>query len=127
MRTFETRNANPTKDFIIQMYCHGYTGCYSNSVARCKLARGLLSGEYSTQPVAVVGNSPEEEGGEEKRQKEQDGIRPSMFKTLIGAGHREFSSKRQQVGVSLSLSHVLFYRMPKSFSFIFSHSLIEQK
>ncbi|CAG8640577.1 3738_t:CDS:10, partial [Racocetra fulgida] len=42
-----------------------------------KLADGLLSGRYSQQP-------------------EQDGISPSMFKTLIGKGHVEFSTMRQQ-------------------------------
>lgn len=44
-----------------------------------KLAYGLLSGKYSVQ-----------ENGEQK------GIKPRMFKNLIGRGHAEFSTKRQQ-------------------------------
>ena len=51
-----------------------------------KLANGLLSGQYSI-PIY-------DEDGEKKG---QDGIPPFMFKELIGKGHSEFSSMRQQV------------------------------
>ncbi|KAL1916406.1 uncharacterized protein VTP21DRAFT_5597 [Calcarisporiella thermophila] len=48
-----------------------------------KLADGLLSGRYSvSQP--------------EKQTDGQDGITPRMFKNLIGRGHAEFSTMRQQ-------------------------------
>lgn len=57
---------------------------------------GLLSGTYS-QPPPVKDTSSAE--GDTPLQKEQDGIRPAMFKTLIGTGHREFSSNRQQVSL----------------------------
>ena len=70
--------------------------------SRCKLARGLLTGDYSKPPPPspAGGGTPE---GEKEGQKEQDGIRPSMFKTLIGTGHREFSSNRQQVIIMILL------------------------
>ena len=44
----------------------------------CKLADGLLSGRYSNPAMS------------------HSGISPSMFKTLIGKGHPEFSTMRQQ-------------------------------
>ncbi|OUM68121.1 hypothetical protein PIROE2DRAFT_68746 [Piromyces sp. E2] len=49
-----------------------------------KMADGLLSGRYSKQPDE---NSP---------QKFQKGISPSMFKSLVGKGHPEFSTMKQQ-------------------------------
>ena len=90
---------DPSKDFALQM---------------SKLAHGLLSGEYSKtpdtpapvaddQPVVIV----------RLRLKfllhcvlivypvvvlfqKKSGIRPSVFKSLIGKDHPEFSTKRQQ-------------------------------
>ncbi|XP_043972773.1 ubiquitin carboxyl-terminal hydrolase 5 [Gambusia affinis] len=56
-----------------------------------KLGYGLLSGEYSKpapDPVDEVG-SPEPRG-------DQVGIAPRMFKALVGRGHPEFSTNRQQ-------------------------------
>ncbi|KAF9926454.1 hypothetical protein BGZ67_008096 [Mortierella alpina] len=50
-----------------------------------KVADGLLSGRYSTP---VISESGEVQG--------QDGIAPGMFKALIGRGHPEFSTMRQQ-------------------------------
>ncbi|CAB4397730.1 unnamed protein product [Rhizophagus irregularis] len=52
-----------------------------------KLADGLLSGRYSQ---AVQTNETESEAPG------QDGITPAMFKTLIGKGHEEFATMRQQ-------------------------------
>ncbi|CAI7854514.1 unnamed protein product [Closterium sp. NIES-54] len=64
--------------------------------ARVKLAHGLLSGEYS-HPVAG-GKGKEKEGKEKEKEKEpyQVGIPPRMFKNVIGKGHMEFSTSRQQ-------------------------------
>ncbi|KAJ3063342.1 hypothetical protein HDU98_000834 [Podochytrium sp. JEL0797] len=56
-----------------------------------KLANGLLSGEYSLPTESGHG---------------QDGISPSMFKTLVAKGHAEFASMRQQDAQEY-LSHVL--------------------
>ncbi|CAI9740629.1 ubiquitin carboxyl-terminal hydrolase 5-like [Octopus vulgaris] len=64
---------NPTSDFNVQM---------------AKLAHGLLSGEYS--------KPPNETEIDEEYMPPPKGIRPQMFKTLVGRGHPEFSSKRQQ-------------------------------
>ncbi|KAF8985469.1 hypothetical protein BGZ46_004062 [Entomortierella lignicola] len=50
-----------------------------------KVADGLLSGRYSTP---VISESGEVQG--------QDGIAPGMFKSLVGRGHSEFSTMRQQ-------------------------------
>lgn len=63
--------ANPTGDFNTQM---------------AKLGHGLLSGDYSVPP-------PE---GADSKVMPPTGIRPQMFKILIGRGHPEFSTKRQQ-------------------------------
>lgn len=60
-----------------------------------------MSGEYShpppTPPTALDNLPQSGEGKDGEMQKEQDGIRIGMFKALIGTGHREFSSNRQQV------------------------------
>jgi len=65
---FRSAGTNAWQDFNIQM---------------SKLACGLLSGRYS------------ERGGSEMNQ-HQSGIKAAMFKSLIGKGHPEFSTKRQQ-------------------------------
>lgn len=49
-----------------------------------KMADGLLSGRYSVAP------------NEDSPQKFQKGISPSMFKSLVGKGHPEFSTMKQQ-------------------------------
>lgn len=64
---FHNSPEDPSSDFNCQM---------------AKLAYGLYSGRYSMAPVA-----PNEDN---------EGIKPQMFKNLIGRGHQEFSSKRQQ-------------------------------
>ncbi|KAI8896708.1 hypothetical protein BC833DRAFT_596534 [Globomyces pollinis-pini] len=51
----------------------------------CKLGDGLLSGRYSVAQVDEEGNS-----------KGQVGIAPLMLKNIVGKGHPEFSSMRQQ-------------------------------
>ena len=56
-----------------------------------KLADGLLSGRYShprpsTAAPKDTDNAPVF----------QEGIRPSMFKALVGKGHEEFATMRQQ-------------------------------
>jgi len=69
---FQDAAANdPTEDFTVQM---------------AKFARGLLSGDYSF-PDAGAG-----EGDVVLT----SGIRPWMFRSLIGKGHAEFATKRQQ-------------------------------
>lgn len=66
---FQNSPEDPSCDFNIQM---------------AKLAYGIYSGKYSQPPNP---DAPKQE---------VDGIKPQMFKSLIGRGHPEFSSKRQQ-------------------------------
>ncbi|XP_063934124.1 ubiquitin carboxyl-terminal hydrolase 5-like isoform X2 [Zophobas morio] len=77
------------KEFIAKYY-DGYYECVKEniladpvnnfSLQMSKLAFGLCSGEYST----------------ETQNKILRGIRPSMFKALVGKGHPEFATGRQQ-------------------------------
>ncbi|CAF0728465.1 unnamed protein product [Didymodactylos carnosus] len=62
---------NPANDFNIQT---------------AKLAQGLLSGNYSKE--VPNGGDPNLQG--------PSGIRPQMFRTLIGENHKDFSTKQQQ-------------------------------
>jgi uncharacterized UBP type Zn finger protein len=50
------------------------------------LADGLLTEKYAVEP----------ETDESTKEVMFEGIKPQMFKTLIGKGHPDFSSKRQQ-------------------------------
>ena len=69
--------------------------CYHCQIA--KLAIGLSSGEYSQKKVQrkVIVEGEEIKEGDDKEEYYQDGIRPGIFKTLIGKGHEEFQSGRQ--------------------------------
>uniref|UniRef100_A0AAQ4S7B1 Ubiquitin carboxyl-terminal hydrolase n=1 Tax=Gasterosteus aculeatus aculeatus TaxID=481459 RepID=A0AAQ4S7B1_GASAC len=58
---------------------------------RAKLGYGLLSGEYS-KPAP----DPADENGASEPRGDQIGIAPRMFKALVGRGHAEFSTNRQQ-------------------------------
>uniref|UniRef100_A0A4W4FKU2 Ubiquitin carboxyl-terminal hydrolase n=1 Tax=Electrophorus electricus TaxID=8005 RepID=A0A4W4FKU2_ELEEL len=59
---------------------------------RAKLGHGLLSGEYSKPAPDPADDlsAPSEPRGD------QVGIAPRMFKALVGRGHPEFSTNRQQ-------------------------------
>lgn len=73
-RIFDNAPADPAENFTVQM---------------TKLAVGVLSGDYSKEPSM-------EGSGQNNEPKEQCGIKPQMFKTLVGRGHPEFSTKKQQ-------------------------------
>ncbi|BBN00627.1 ubiquitin carboxyl-terminal hydrolase 5/13 [Marchantia polymorpha subsp. ruderalis] len=75
---FERAPADPTLDLNTQL---------------TKLAHGILSGKYSC-PSGKVTEKEEEE--DEAGKLVQKGIPPRMFKSLIGTGHPEFASARQQ-------------------------------
>ncbi|MEJ1279913.1 hypothetical protein NN561_010850 [Cricetulus griseus] len=84
-KIFQNAPTDPTQDFSTQVYVA------RSFVQRAKLGHGLLSGEYS-KPALESGD-----GEQVSEQKEvQDGIAPRMFKALIGKGHPEFSTNRQQ-------------------------------
>ncbi|ESP01113.1 hypothetical protein LOTGIDRAFT_238331 [Lottia gigantea] len=68
---FNNCNNNPPDNFNVQM---------------AKLGHGLLSGDYSKPPIEQ----------QDSYIQPPTGIRPQMFKSLIGRGHPEFASKRQQ-------------------------------
>ena len=68
--------------------------CYACCACRSKLAAGLLSGGHSC-PAPGDKDAGVAEG--------QKGISPRMFKALIGRGHVEFSTNRQQVSAASSL------------------------
>jgi ubiquitin carboxyl-terminal hydrolase 5/13 len=62
-----------------------------------KLTDGLFSGRYSekreAKKVHYEGQSEEERN---KVEYVQDGIKPHMFKTLVGKDHKEFKTSLQQ-------------------------------
>lgn len=63
----------------------------------CKVADGLLSGRYSKP--ASGGTTPSAETNKSSQTQIpvfQAGIRPSTFKALVGKGHVEFSTMKQQ-------------------------------
>lgn len=74
--------------------------CDNPSPASClecqmlKLADGLLSGRYSVKAKVPPPATSDFETPELPRF--QEGIRPADFKALIGQGHEEFSTMRQQ-------------------------------
>lgn len=74
---FENAPQDPTSDFNTQM---------------AKLGYGLMSGDYSKPPET----GDENVNCASSSIQVPAGIRPQMFKTLIGRGHPEFSTKRQQ-------------------------------
>ncbi|KAI5620450.1 ubiquitin carboxyl-terminal hydrolase 5 isoform X1, partial [Silurus asotus] len=57
-----------------------------------KLGHGLLSGEHS-KPAPDPGDDP---SASPEPRGDQVGIAPRMFKALVGRGHAEFSTNRQQ-------------------------------
>ncbi|BEJ00479.1 hypothetical protein CcaverHIS631_0503360 [Cutaneotrichosporon cavernicola] len=79
---------------------HHFQTCEKPLPADClecqmlKLADGLLSGRYSVpaRPPPVASSDFEVA----EAPKFQEGIRPAQFKALIGKGHEEFSTMRQQ-------------------------------
>ncbi|BGP13867.1 hypothetical protein JCM10213_002505 [Rhodosporidiobolus nylandii] len=81
--------------------------CTSASPATCfecqisKIADGLLSGRYSVPHVpepsdALTGGDVNPEEQETPKVQFQEGIKPSMFKSLVGKDHAEFSTMKQQ-------------------------------
>lgn len=67
-----------------------------------KLAKGLLSGKYSTAPPEYDPSSDVEMDLDSL----QPGVAPALFRSLAGRGHQEFSGKRQQDAMEY-LEHIL--------------------
>ncbi|XP_039297114.1 ubiquitin carboxyl-terminal hydrolase 5 [Nilaparvata lugens] len=89
---YDSNVQDPASDFNIQM---------------AKLGHGLLSGKYSQKPP---------ETSEEDRVVRPQGIAPIMFKTLVGKGHPDFSTKKQQDVLEFLLHFItiLQYAVPQS-------------
>lgn len=87
-----------------------HTLACTNQPATCfecqitKIADGLLSGRYSHPREPEQGNNAgwTPTAGDQEQQEQQQqllfqqGVRPNMFKALVGQGHEEFSTMRQQ-------------------------------
>ncbi|XP_053306196.1 ubiquitin carboxyl-terminal hydrolase 5 isoform X3 [Spea bombifrons] len=71
---FQKAPGDPTQDFNTQV---------------AKLGHGLSSGEHSKPAAEKETDTADQKGM-------QDGIAPRMFKALVGKGHAEFSTNRQQ-------------------------------
>jgi ubiquitin carboxyl-terminal hydrolase 5/13 len=56
-----------------------------------KISDGLLSGRYSHPSISTSGSADQDPA-----KRFQEGIKPNMFKALVGRGHEEFSTMRQQ-------------------------------
>ncbi|KAI8451676.1 hypothetical protein BY996DRAFT_4585560 [Phakopsora pachyrhizi] len=61
-----------------------------------KIAHGLLSGRYAITPDSKKIASPNSHSNSNSGPMHKEGIKPMMFKALIGRGHPEFSTMRQQ-------------------------------
>jgi len=71
------------------------TECFDCQVS--KLAYGLTSGRYSVKKeTKKISHDLQSEEDKNEMDIYQDGVRPQSFKNLIGKGHEEFSSGRQQ-------------------------------
>jgi len=68
------------------------------NVQMAKMAHGLLSGKYSVAPTETKETDDQDDL--------QPGISPLMFRTLIGRGHAEFSTKKQQDAMEF-FEHIL--------------------
>lgn len=61
-----------------------------------KLSDGLISGRYSHPAHAPPAQTSSLEPDSPEKPKFQEGVKPSHFKSLIGQGHAEFATMRQQ-------------------------------
>ncbi|KAI8096857.1 uncharacterized protein BX664DRAFT_292039 [Halteromyces radiatus] len=81
---FQTRYGQQLADHALSCSIEDPANCWYCQLF--KIADGLLSGRYS-QPHPSSDNNDVPT---------QDGISPGMFKSLVGKGHEEFSTMRQQ-------------------------------
>eukprot|EP01134_Creolimax_fragrantissima_P005659 CFRG5659T1 len=81
-------NFSPTKEVVFKNGRSTTDPVNDLDIQLGKLSYGLLSGDYSQRPSASV--------EDEETPELHNGIRPSSFKTVVGKGHQEFSTSRQQ-------------------------------
>uniref|UniRef100_A0A671T2R0 Ubiquitin carboxyl-terminal hydrolase n=1 Tax=Sinocyclocheilus anshuiensis TaxID=1608454 RepID=A0A671T2R0_9TELE len=84
---FQTKSV-PLRMFVITKICI-FLPPFRLFKIRAKLGYGLLSGEYSKPEKPFINMTFFVQG-------DQLGIAPRMFKALVGRGHPEFSTNRQQ-------------------------------
>ncbi|GAA6027092.1 hypothetical protein JCM8097_006105 [Rhodosporidiobolus ruineniae] len=107
------------QDHYLTSFVTHTSSCTNPSPATCfecqiaKVADGLLSGRYSVPHVpepsdALTGGDVPPEDPSKPRVHFQEGIKPSMFKALVGKDHAEFSTMKQQDAGEF-LVHLLEY------------------
>jgi len=89
----ESAPADPSNDFAVQM---------------SKLAAGVLTDKYVAPDMSAVTVMQEDETKPNEQTLEKYVVAPRMFKQLVGKGHQEFSSGRQQ-DASEYFQHLLEY------------------
>ncbi|CAB4055360.1 USP5_13 [Lepeophtheirus salmonis] len=67
----------------------GFTGLQSLDFQLCRLTHGMISGKYSRKPAESNINELDADDS-------QPGIRPTIFKDIIGKSHPDFSGSQQQ-------------------------------
>ncbi|KAM0792178.1 hypothetical protein ACM66B_004875 [Microbotryomycetes sp. NB124-2] len=88
--------------YLTSFLTHPMT-CTNSAPATCfecqmaKVADGLLSGRYAVpKPPQSDNDTPSDPESHKQVVAFQEGIRPNMFKSLVGKDHAEFSTMRQQ-------------------------------
>lgn len=100
--TLQTLFALPAfqERYLTSFFTHT-TSCYADpsTCFECqmsKVADGLLSGRYSVPRVAPAPSADSTDASLSPGPVFQEGMRPIMFKSLVGKGHPEFSTMKQQ-------------------------------
>lgn len=96
---FSTRYTDPNAAALHTLTCPEPSPATCLECQMLKMGDGLLSGRYSRprvrpDPNAIHQNT--EHLGGPPAPVFQEGIKPTMFKALIGKGHEEFSTMKQQ-------------------------------
>lgn len=104
--SFKDRYNNSTINTLHALTCPEPTPATCLECQMIKMADGLLSGRYSvprTRPVPTLIHSQfhaqadlDKPNTDPPAPVFQEGIKPTMFKALIGKGHPEFSTMKQQ-------------------------------
>uniref|UniRef100_A0A8D3E6B6 Ubiquitin carboxyl-terminal hydrolase n=1 Tax=Scophthalmus maximus TaxID=52904 RepID=A0A8D3E6B6_SCOMX len=70
--------------------------CYLNSVMQVLFTVPDFQSKYVSNMDKIIDDAPSDPTQDFKTQGDQIGIAPQMFKALVGRGHPEFSTNRQQ-------------------------------
>jgi ubiquitin carboxyl-terminal hydrolase 5/13 len=99
--SFQNRYVNPTTASTHALTCTEPTPATCIECQMLKMADGLQSGRYSVPRARPDVKSDHSQFQSPTQDEEptpvfQEGIKPTMFKALIGKGHPEFSTMKQQ-------------------------------